>query len=85
MPTSSRSAAETLARRPLEFDDADAIRPASARMYFGRLDASIDDALGPDVHIEIRTSTSRSPSSCVPSGRIASIRRFWRNGRADCR
>jgi hypothetical protein len=48
-----KRAAESLARRPLEFDDADAIRPASARMYFGRLDASIDDTLGPDVHIEV--------------------------------
>lgn len=45
--------AERLARRPLEFDDRDAIRPASARMYFGRLDASIDDALEPDVHPEV--------------------------------
>jgi hypothetical protein len=48
-----KRAAEKLARRPLEFDDRDAIRPASARMYFGRLDASIEDALEPDVHPEV--------------------------------
>ena len=48
-----KRAAETIARRPLEFDDADAIRPASAKMYFGRLDASIDDSLGPDVHHQV--------------------------------
>jgi hypothetical protein len=48
-----KRAAENLARRPLEFDDTDAIRPASARMYFSRLDASIDDALGPDAHVEV--------------------------------
>lgn len=48
-----KRAAETIVRRPLEFNDADTIRPASAKMYFGRLDASIDDALGPDVHHEI--------------------------------
>jgi hypothetical protein len=48
-----KRAAETLARRPLEFDDADTIRPTSAKMYFGRLDASIDDALGADVHHEV--------------------------------
>jgi hypothetical protein len=48
-----KRAAESLARRSLEFDDTDAIRLASARMYFGRLDASIDDTLGPDVHIEV--------------------------------
>lgn len=48
-----KRAAETIARRSLEFNDADAIRPASAKMYFGRLDASIDDALGPDVHHEV--------------------------------
>lgn len=48
-----KRAAEKLARRPLEFDDQDAIRPAAARMYFGRLDASIEHALGPDVHPEV--------------------------------
>jgi hypothetical protein len=48
-----KRAAESLARRPLAFDDADAIRPASARMYFGRLDASIGDALGPGAHVEV--------------------------------
>lgn len=48
-----KRAAEKLARRSLEFDDQDAIRPASARMYFGRLDASIEDVLGPDVHPEV--------------------------------
>lgn len=48
-----KRAAENIARRPLEFDNADAIRPASAKMYFGRLDATIDDALGPDTHPEV--------------------------------
>ncbi len=48
-----KRAAEKLARRSLDFDDQDAIRPASARMYFGRLDASIEDALRPDVNPEV--------------------------------
>ncbi|HYN38578.1 MAG TPA: hypothetical protein VES39_04945 [Rhodospirillales bacterium] len=48
-----KRAAETLARRPLEFDDTDALRPTSAKMYFGRLDAAITDALEPDVHPEV--------------------------------
>jgi hypothetical protein len=48
-----KRAAESLARRPLRFDDTDAIRPASARMYFGRLDATIDDALGANAHVEV--------------------------------
>jgi hypothetical protein len=48
-----KRAAEKLADRTLEFDDEDAIRPISARMYFGRLDASIADALGPNVPVEV--------------------------------
>ena len=36
-----KRAAETLVRRSLDFDDEDGIRPTSAKMYFGRLDASI--------------------------------------------
>lgn len=43
-----KRAAENLARRSLEFDDADALRPGSAKMYFGRLDAGITQALGAD-------------------------------------
>ena len=48
-----KRAAESWARRPLQFDETDAIRPASARMYFGRLDATIHDALGSNAHIEV--------------------------------
>ena len=48
-----KRAAEKLARRALQFDELDAIRPASARMYFGRLDATIADALGANAHIEV--------------------------------
>jgi hypothetical protein len=48
-----KRAAETLARRPLQFDETDALRPASAWMYFGRLDATIDRALGASAHIEV--------------------------------
>jgi hypothetical protein len=48
-----KRAAETIARRPLEFDDTDALRPASAKMYFGRLDAGIDEVLGAGVHAEV--------------------------------
>lgn len=48
-----KRAAETLARRPLAFDDDDAIRPSSAKMYFGRLDASIAAGLGPAAGGEI--------------------------------
>ena len=50
-----KRAAESLARHPLQFDEIDAIRPASARMYFGRLDATINHALG-------ATRTSRCPT-----------------------
>jgi hypothetical protein len=48
-----KRSAEGLARQSLPFDDVSAIRPASARMYFGRLDASIADALGPVTSSEI--------------------------------
>jgi hypothetical protein len=48
-----KRAAENLARRRLAFDDTDTVCPASARMYLGRIDASIDDALGPATHIEV--------------------------------
>lgn len=48
-----KKAAETLARRTLEYDDSETLCPASARMYFGRLDAGIAQALGPDAHVEV--------------------------------
>lgn len=48
-----KRAAENVARRALQFDEMDAIRPASARMYFGRLDATIKNALGPNSKIEV--------------------------------
>ena len=48
-----KRAAESLACRPLQFDETDAIRPDCARMYFGRLDATIDDALGANSHVEV--------------------------------
>jgi hypothetical protein len=48
-----KKAAETLARRTLEYDTAETLCPASARMYFGRLDACIAQSLGPDVDVEV--------------------------------
>jgi len=48
-----KKAAETLAGRGLEYDEAETIRPASAKMYFGRLDAGIAAELGPDTHPEV--------------------------------
>lgn len=48
-----KKAAETLARRTLEYDTAETLCPASARMYFGRLDAGIAQSLGPDVDVEV--------------------------------
>lgn len=48
-----KKAAETLAGRPLEYDDAETIRPASAKMYFGRLDAGIAAVVGPDADGEV--------------------------------
>ena len=48
-----KRAAEGFARRELHFDDADAIRPVSAQMYIGRLDAAIDHALGSKVANEV--------------------------------
>lgn len=48
-----KKAAETLARRTLEYDAAETLSPASARMYFGRLDANIAAELGSDVDVEI--------------------------------
>lgn len=48
-----KRAAEAIARRTLAFDDADALRPGAAKMYFGRLDASVASALEPGVHPEI--------------------------------
>lgn len=48
-----KKAAETLARRTLEYDDSETLCPASARMYFGRLDAGIAQSLGPDVDVEV--------------------------------
>ena len=48
-----KRAAENLAGRALQFDETDAIRPASARMYFARLDATIKSALAANAHIEV--------------------------------
>jgi hypothetical protein len=48
-----KKAAEALARRQLEYGEEETIRPASARMYFGRLDAAISAVLGHDTHIEV--------------------------------
>ena len=48
-----KKAAETLAREPLEYGEQETIRPASARMYFGRLDAAITASLGPETHVEV--------------------------------
>lgn len=48
-----KKAAETLAREPLEYGEQETIRPASARMYFGRLDAAIAASLGPETHVEV--------------------------------
>lgn len=48
-----KRAAEAIARRTLTFSDSDTLRPGAAKMYFGRLDASVASALEPDVHPEI--------------------------------
>lgn len=48
-----KKAAETLVRRPLEYDESETLCPASARMYFGRLDAGINAALPEDVPVEV--------------------------------
>lgn len=48
-----KKAAETLARRKLEYDVGETLCPASARMYFGRLDAGITATLDPDTHVEV--------------------------------
>ena len=48
-----KKAAETLAREPLEYGEQETLRPASARMYFGRLDAAIAATLGPETHVEV--------------------------------
>lgn len=48
-----KKAAETLAREALEYGEQQTIRPASARMYFGRLDAAIAANLGSETHVEI--------------------------------
>ena len=48
-----KRAAEAFARRTLEFNDDDALRPGAAKMYFGRLDASIAQVLPVDVHPEV--------------------------------
>ncbi len=45
--------AEKVAKRTLDYSDTDAVTPASARMYFGRLDAAVNNALGIDVSAEI--------------------------------
>lgn len=48
-----KKAAETLARHPLEYGEQETVRPASARIYFGRLDAAIAARLGPGTHVEV--------------------------------
>jgi hypothetical protein len=48
-----KKAAESLAREPLEYREQETIRPASARIYFGRLDAAIAARLGPGTHVEV--------------------------------
>lgn len=45
--------AEKVAGRTLDYSDADAMMPSSARMYFGRLDASVSRALEADVSAEV--------------------------------
>jgi hypothetical protein len=45
--------AERLARRPLDYGTRDTVAPTAARMYFGRLDAGIDRALGDAAHVEV--------------------------------
>ena len=42
-----------MAGQPLEYGEEEAIRPASARMYFGRLDAAIAAELGADTPVEV--------------------------------
>ena len=48
-----KKAAETLARHPLEYGEQETFRPASARIYFGRLDAAIAARFGPGTHVEV--------------------------------
>jgi hypothetical protein len=48
-----KRAAEKMAGRTLDYSDTDAMMPASARMYFGRLDASVSRALDADVSAEV--------------------------------
>lgn len=45
--------AERVAGRPLDYSDGDAVMPASARMYFGRLDAGINRMLADEVPVEV--------------------------------
>jgi hypothetical protein len=48
-----KRAAEKIAGSPLDYSDDDTLAPASARMYFGRLDAAIGRTLGDDAAIEV--------------------------------
>jgi hypothetical protein len=48
-----KRAAERVAGRALDYSPADAAVPASARMYFGRLDAEISRTLGNAVSVEV--------------------------------
>ncbi len=45
--------AERVAGRPLDYSDDDAVMPASARMYFGRLDAGVNRMLADEVPVEV--------------------------------
>ena len=77
-----KRAAETLARRP---PSSTTRRSADSAMYFGRLDASIDDALGPDVHVEIPYLYVSLTIELRAIWTYRLYQRRWRNGRADCR
>jgi len=45
--------AERVAGRPLDYSNVDAVMPASARMYFGRLDAGVNRMLPDEVSVEV--------------------------------
>ncbi|MBL8660661.1 MAG: hypothetical protein JNM75_13000 [Rhodospirillales bacterium] len=45
--------AERVAGRPLDYSDGDAVMPAAARMYFGRLDAGINRMLADEIPVEV--------------------------------
>lgn len=45
--------AERVAGRPLDYSNGDAVMPASARMYFGRLDVGVNRMLAEEVSVEV--------------------------------